>query len=379
MGSLWFVRHQKRRCSRSLATAMGLLAFLSCLVAGPARGAEIERMYRSAYHLGMGDTGVAFARGSDAVFYNPAGIALSTPLLVEVSVLSPQIEVARSSENLYREIESGKDPVEVASGAKGQQQFLAVQNYTGVVFNRAAMGIFQRGQLDAYLGNNVLNGLPMAELGSAVFVGAHLSYAKPFAEQFFLGVNVKVVQKARSRLEMDALEAQNLESDSLKSVFDRVVERGAGVGADVGAIYRTDSKTRLSIGAVARNLGMSYHWALEKDAPLPDPEPAVVDIGLSIEPETRKSRSRLAADFRDVFDEMGESSFKRLHLGAELSFQDVVGGSIGLNQGYLTYGGFVNVKIVRIEAGVFAEEFGDYPGHRQSKRAYGRVGIGWYE
>jgi hypothetical protein len=178
---------------------------------------------------------------------------------------------------------------------------------------------------------------------------------------------------------MNALEAQSLESKDAKQYLQEIIERGTGVGADFGAIYRTNSKTRASVGAVVRDIGMAYHWAVEEDAPLPSAEPTVVDVGIALEPETRKSRSRLTLDFRDVLDEMGENPYKRVHLGAELSFQNVLGGTIGLNQGYLTYGGYVNLSFVRVEAGVFSEEFGDFPGARQSKRAYGRLGVGWFE
>ena len=118
---------------------------------------------------------------------------------------------------------------------------------------------------------------------------------------------------------------------------------------------------------------------MEAHAPVPEPEPATLDLGISIEPQTRKSRSRLSADFRDALDEQKQNVFKRVHLGAELCFQEILGGTVGLNQGYLTDGGYLKLWLVRIEGGIYAEEFGDYPGNRQSKRAYGRVSLGWFQ
>jgi hypothetical protein len=304
---------------------------------------------------------------------------MSKSLLVEASIISPQIEVARSAENIYRQVESGKDGLEVASSATGKPQYAAVQNYSGVVFQRAAMGLFQRAQLDAFVGSDPQSGLPAAELGASVYVGSHLSYARPLSDSLYLGTNVKVVQKAQSRLKVNALEAQELADKNAESCLKKLVKRGTGVGADVGVMYQTDSATKTTFGAVARDIGLTYHWPAADNTPLPDPEPSVVDVGIVIEPETRKSRSRLALDVRDVFDEQKENVYKRIHLGAELNFQGVLGGTVGLNQGYLTYGGYACFWLLRIEAGVYSEEFGEYPGNRQSKRAYARIGLGWFE
>jgi hypothetical protein len=355
------------------------LSVESALLPQQAIAGEIPRMYRSAYHLGMGDTGIAFAKGADAVFYNPAGIAASKSLLVEASIISPQVEVARSSENIYRQVASGKDGLEVASSATGKPQYAAIQNYSGVVFQRAAMGLFQRAQLDAFVGSDPKSGLPSAELGASLYVGSHLSYARPLSDSLYLGTNVKVVQKAQSRLKVNALEAQELADKNAESYLKKLVKRGTGVGADVGVLYQTDSATKTTFGAVARDIGLTYHWPAANGTPLPDAEPSVVDVGVVIEPETRKSRSRLALDFRDVFDEQKENVYKRIHLGAELNFQGVLGGTVGLNQGYLAYGGYVSFWLLRVEAGVYSEEFGEYPGNRQSKRAYACIGLGWFE
>lgn len=344
---------------------------------GVAQGREIVRMYRSAYHLGLGDAGVATSQGADAVFYNPAGMATSSSLVSEVSILSPQVEFARSSEDLLRKAQSGKDTLDLAASATGKQQYFALQNYSGVLFNRAGMGVFQRGQVDAFVGTDPASGLPRASVGAVTHIGAHLSYAMPVGEELFLGASAKLVQKTQARVDLDAVRAQELGSAGTKERLEEALERGVGLGVDVGAIYRAQSDTPVSIGVVARNLGLSYQWFGDDAGSLPDAEPVLVDLGIGIEPETRKSRLRLVMDLRDVTDEMKESIYKRVHIGAELSFRDMVGGTVGLNQGYLCYGGYLGLRIVRLEAGVFSEEFGDYPGHMQGKRAYVRLGIGW--
>lgn len=343
-----------------------------------ASAGEIVRMYRSGYHLGMGDTGVSFARGADAVFYNPAGMAQDDAIVAEISVLSPQVEFDRNSQSLATKLKDGAGDLSLVSDVVGKQQFAAVQNYSGFVFNRAAAGVFQRAQVDAFVGTDPLSGLPRAEFGSTIYAGAHLSYARPVTDGLFLGLNLKVVQKAETRESVSVVEAQEIANGNVDDYLNKAVRRGTGAGADLGVMYKGGKKTAFALGAVAKNLGLEYHWPVEPGVPPPGAEPPVVDVGLSIEPQTRKSRSRLSVDYRDVFDEQKENAYKRLHIGAEVSFQDVLGGAVGLNQGYLTYSGMVRLWLLRAEAGVFSEEVGTYPGNRQSKRAFGRLSIGWF-
>jgi hypothetical protein len=371
----WLVRLYRAAASCALA----LCVFL-CGGLGSARAlaGEIPRMYRSGYHLGMGDTGVSFARGADAVFYNPAGIAQDDAIVAEISVLSPQIEFDRNSQNLVNMIRAGSDQLSLVSDAVGKQQYAALQNYTGFVFSRAAAGIFQRAQADAFIGTDPLSGLPRAEVGSTIYAGAHLAYARAVVDGLLLGLNLKVVQKAETRESVSVLEAQQIADGNVDEYLNKAVRRGTGLGADLGLIYKGGKQTPFSFGAVAKNLGLDYHWPVEPGLPAPSAEASVVDLGLSIEPQTRKSRSRISIDYRDVFDEQGENAYKRLHIGAEVSFQDVLGGAVGLNQGYLTYSGIVRLWLVRAELGVFSEELGAYPGNRQSKRAFGRLSLGWF-
>ena len=47
---------------------------------------ESYRLYRSAYFLGRGDTGIADADNHEAILYNPAGLALGKGLIQRICI-----------------------------------------------------------------------------------------------------------------------------------------------------------------------------------------------------------------------------------------------------------------------------------------------------
>src|SRR5689334_2467079 len=95
------------RCPRlALGLAFALVAIAASFVlAAPARAQLGEdRLYRSAYFLGRGDTGISIADEQDAIFYNPAGIAYGKGIYKKTVLAAPQIEVSESTRDLVRRL-----------------------------------------------------------------------------------------------------------------------------------------------------------------------------------------------------------------------------------------------------------------------------------
>jgi hypothetical protein len=124
---------------------------------------------------------------------------------------------------------------------------------------------------------------------------------------------------------------------------------------------------------------MKYSWSVPEGKSAPDAEKQTLDLGLSIEPGTRKSTSRIAVDYRDALGAYETSPYKRIRAGAEISFQNIVGVMGGIGQGYPSFGAFLNIKILRVEGGVYGEELGEEVGDLKSRRYFARVSVGWLE
>ncbi len=364
-----------KRYLKSILTICGTLGITPAVM-----GAEIPREYRSARYLSMGDAGVCLAEGHDALFYNPAGIADVTGLINEVILASPQLELSSSAQDIYKDYKNGREPLQIVKGLANNPQHLAVQNYSGIVFRRSALGIYQRGQAGVFLGTDPLRGMMVARGDILARAGVNAAFGRGFwKDSVLVGVNLKFAQKAEGNIEVDALNAETeFKGQKPSDLLGKYIKRGNGVGVDLGGIWKLSDESKTRMGIVIKNVGgMKYRWPVPATRTGPSDDLQTVDLGISIAPGTKKSFSVLTVNLLDALDAYHESIYKRIHLGARISFQNVLGVMAGINQGYPTYGGFLNIKILRVEGGVYSEELGENPGDLRSKRIFGRVSVGW--
>lgn len=363
------------------------LVVTSSLVTLNAQATELFKEYRSAHHLGMGDAGVANPTGHDAIFYNPAGIAQGKKLLNEISVLSPTVVISDNSRKLVKEIQSGninaggEDTGSIVDSAKefqGKQQHVGLQNFTGVVFRRAALGVLTTSSVDA-----LYTSIPSAFSANAfVRNGVYATAARGFFnDSLYLGVNYKYIIKSEIGQSIKALDLLNEEKRKQLTTLEQckgVFTCGTGHGVDLGLIWTNDkADSRPRIGVTVHNVGDTKFYKYKSDGTAPNSELQTIDVGLGLEPKARNSGINLYLDVRDVANRQKQNIFRRLHLGGEISFQGVAGVMGGLSQGYPTFGAFVNVKFVRFDGGVYTEDTGDFFMHRKDKRFFGRMIVGW--
>jgi hypothetical protein len=102
-----------------------------------------------------------------------------------------------------------------------------------------------------------------------------------------------------------------------------------------------------------------------------------VNLGLGITPQTKTSKFRLLADFRDIAGKVTKSIYKRLHLGADINVIRFVGATFGINQGYATGGAYLDLRFFRLDVGTYAEEVGDRAGARADRRYFLRLSLGF--
>jgi hypothetical protein len=362
-----------------MRTLTGSLAVF--MAAGSVRGwaAELQREYVSSPMLGSGNAGVTDVSGLDSLFYNPANLARMPKIVGDVVLVSPHIEASQSGLSIYKDIQANKNMLDVVGSVVGRPVSLAVQNATGASFRRTAFALFQRAELDIAVKNNPISGIPIASASSAARAGVAFGLGRSFAKDFLhFGITGLIVQKAEAKLEVSALDAQaKFGKAGGKSVFDDAIKRGVGVGAHASMVLTPGGSSSPEFALVARNLGMSYGVGGKPANEQPTAEIQTVDFGFSLQPGTKNSRSRISLDIDDVLNKSNQNFYKRLHMGAEVTFSEILGVLGGLNQGYSTYGLFINSKIVRVDAGIFAEEMGKYPGDSKNRSFYGRVSVGW--
>ncbi len=373
--------------------------------AGAANAADIAAAplpepYRSAAMLGRGGAGLAFADYEDALFVNPAGLALfdapplakstflrfptfeeninrkpETAVVKRIVLASTMAETSKASVELYRDGFSGDaDPVELAQAVIGKNVHVGAAHFSGVVFRRVAIGAFSSARADAIVFKNAdYGGLETATARADAYVGLTAGGGHDVVpDRLFVGATFRYFERGAGH------ESLTLDSDAAamreKIAAGDAFQRGRGRGGDLGLTYRTaksGGKERAWAGFVLRDIGDTA--VSGKGLNLRQ----TADLGLGGEAALGPYFLRLMLDCKDLGRAYGAvQDFARLRAGAELWLSGTLGLQGGLYEGYATAGAFLDLVLVRLEAGTYAEELGSRAGARRDERFFARLSVG---
>ena len=335
------------------------------------------RLYKSAYHLGRGDTGIAIADDHEAIFYNPAGVAQGKGIYKETVLASPNLEGSAAIKDLYR-----KYAVENNQGAEtlveelGKNQHIGFYNFSGVVFRRAALGatLSTTTNILPYRAPEA-GGLPVVhgDITSNQMVSFTLA-ENFFLPNLFMGVNGKFINRQEADIDANIAESDDFQ-DQLGD--GNVLNTASGGGGDFGLMYRgSNKKAPFSLGLMVENMG-GVKMQGATDADQMDDLPQMIHVGVAIEPGTKVSIFRFLLDYRDVASGNEENPLKKIHIGTELSIRDTIGVTSGLHQGYSSVGAYLDLYALRFDIGTYTEEVSDRIGERPDQRYFLRLKAGF--
>lgn len=364
------------------------LSFCGLALEARADDLEFNSLYRSPHYLGRGNTGIAAADNHEAVFYNPAGLASGKGIYKEIVLLSPAVHTSVYTKDLVRQVavEEKNDPDTLKSFV-GHNLHLGLSNYTGLVFRRAALGILVSGHTNILLAKSEEDrGVENLKGEVALNKVPHFALAQDFWNQKLLvGGTLKYVMRNEGRMTVSAIDSSDI-SNQLQS--DSIQKEMRGVGLDLGLIYRFD-KIPWRLGLHAQNVGSTRLEVVDSEEGSSEGEsqgessspgrslPQKINLGSAYEFRTKLSSMLFLLDFHDITGESELSTFKRLHLGGEMNVAKIFGFVGGLNQGYPTAGLYLNLYVLRMDIGVYAQEVGGAVGVRPDQRFYFRLMAGF--
>lgn len=349
---------------------------LIALTASSASADDDQRIYHSAYYLGRGDTGVAVADDQEAIMYNPAGIAQGKGIYKRTILLSPMVEVSDDARNLATELnQDNSDIPAVLRKRVGKNEHIGAYNLTALVLRRAAIGIVSGATTDILIYKSPNNGgLESVDANLRQTNGATFSLAESFLdERILIGGTFKYLQRGQAKFSANVTDADALKDLKASDLY------GAGTGAstDLGLMLKGKSRIEPAFGVVFHNVGGTKFSALSATTPKPDPLKQTVDLGFALQPGTKLSKFRLLGDYWDATNALGTDPYKKMHLGAEISIQDAVGFTAGISQGWSSGGIYIDLYLLRLDAGVYIQEIAERVGVRPDKRLFLRVSAGF--
>ncbi len=353
-----------------------MFAAAACITAAVAvscpacHAGESPYIYRGLRPMGMGGAFTAVSDDANALFYNPAGLALVEKSIVSFFPL--EMEISQKTLDMYGgardvDFDSEQETAEFLRDHMGDQARIAFNLFPHYARRRFAFGLIGTFRLDSEVHDRQY---PRIGIHGVSDLGFCAGYAHPILEERLLvGASAKLVRRRSIAAEYSAAD---IASENFDDAIHDDMKDGAGLLVDIGAVYRLDEAVRgLRAGISMNNLVGSKMQDAED-------MPAHVDVGLAFERDLGIVRATFAADYVDVFSRFAgdDDPAKRVRLGAEVRFPAFVSVRAGFHQGYFTFGTTLDVWIARIDALTYAEETGAYAGQKPDRRYAVNIGFG---
>ncbi len=360
--------------SAALVSFGALAAVTQWFWPDPALADQFQRIYRSPYFLGRGDTGVAVADNEEAIFYNPAGLAQGSGIFKGLSIFSPGIEISSDTRSLVKDLASsqGGNTISKLTEHIGENQHIGFNNFSGLLFRRAAIGIVTSNETDVLVYKDPKQGgLEAVQADLYSTTGLTFTLADSFyGGKMLLGMTLAYYKRAQAELDLGLLEAQSLNDTS--SIF------GYGTTSPVtfGAMFLLPGKNESSIGVTIHNVGDAHVTPDNPDLSV-DNLKQRIDLGYASTSSSKAATARLLVDYIDATSAYSSNVYKKLHVGGEIGLGKRVGLSAGLNQGGPCAGIFIDAWLLRIDSGFYTEELSDKVGLRSDRRYFVRIKAGF--
>lgn len=332
------------------------IALLGLLAASSASATEWFEYYNTTRSLGMGGAGIAISSDETALYRNPAN--LGSIRNVFGTFLDPEIEGSSNFVNQVTSNSTGKafdlESVNSILNTNRDTFYHARLQLTPSVVRRYfGIGLIYHNQLNAEMNTagTELNTQYRNDLG--LIGGMNFSF---FGGRVKLGASLKLVNR---------VEVTN-PTLSTEGPFDlnTIGSEGTGLSTDVGLIVQAPWVLIPTFGAVLRDVGDTKFDYKNGVRYTTTNRPAAVkqsvDLALSLFPiHANNFRSVWTLEYRDAANSrQDENNKKRMHVGVETNWRDVLFFRAGLNQNYWTAGFEVASERVSWQIASYGEEIG---------------------
>jgi hypothetical protein len=348
------------------------LLFVACTQLGWSQ--DLPLLYESPRSLGMGGVSVALSHNEQALFTNPAALALREKK--GYSIFTPVWSESRDFDNLYSTVNALSDADTATSRRDNMNKLMGSMGKSG--FRRRSNAMYYAGEAgfalsayymdtESYFVQNPVNPWVGSQVNKDFVFSASIARSLTDDPQLFkdktnswLGASLKVATRKRGLTRYYARDFSALNPGLLKDTDSS----GTALDLDFGGLWQLNNPLRPTIGFFVGNL---FGARFSDDAGRLQRQ---LGIGASIKPLTgdyeRNDRITLAAEY---FDDGGHGDFfTRLRLGGEVQVAQGAHLSAGLRAGYPTFGFSFNWRDVRLELAQYSEELGRRPGDFEDRR-----------
>lgn len=332
------------------------------LLAQVAQANELYRLYRGFRATAMGGAYVGLADDEQALYLNPAGLAG----LKNYSLHYAVADVAVSGDTVFGFDETANAFADFSTDSinaiMDKDIFAEVQITPSLTMPNFGVGLLIDQELALYTKNKAL---PQITVGYQTTNGVQFGYGVSILKaarnraELRVGVGGKIMWRRGGYKKVPFIKLLAPSQELLKELTGNF---GQAIGGDLGSqfIYSFDKRMKASLGTSYTEIGdLNFGDG-------PEHQKGNLSFGAAFQYEVSKLKAIIAYDYAHVLAKTDWR--KKNHLGVELAipFISVYG---GINQVFLTYGGSVDLWLIRFTALSYAEEVGSYV-HVDPQRRY---------
>lgn len=314
--------------------------------------------------VGMGGTSIAFARGTDALFFNPAALARVEGFTFNLVTFGPAIST--NAQSLYDELAGSA----VVSGSTvnqlyGKQFFTDITAYGGLVIPYVGVGAYSNNSLLQSFNNPSFPTFNVDFVSDYAYV---VGAALPISSDFSLGLSVRHIKRWQGK--KDILITELIGSNSQDVIQANLTDKGKGNALDISALYSVKGNWNLDFAAVWKDLGDTRFTPTEGVGP----ERQENNLMFGVAAQKEFSVMTWTNAFEYKFIRNSGDITKKLHLGTEFSLP-VVDLRAGYGQGYLSYGLGVDLWLLQIDLAAYTAELGAVAGQSPNDRYQASISL----
>ncbi|AZZ37641.1 hypothetical protein CIK05_12830 [Bdellovibrio sp. qaytius] len=334
-----------------------LILFLTSFLSQPAFAIELYQMGQSTRSVGMGGTAIAFARGTDALFNNPAALARVNGFSLNIITFGPAVSTNAADVADSMSGSSGFTASDV-NNLYGKQIFSDVTGRTGVVIPYVGVGGYSNNTLLMSFNNPSFPTFNVDFTSDYAYV---VGAAIPVTDNFSLGIAGRHVKRWQGNA--DILVSSLIGANARDVLEANLLNKGKGNAIDLSALYTFKGSWNIDVATVWKDVGDTKFTPTQGVGP--DRQENNLIFGVAAEKELGFISWTNALEYKFVRNS-GDVT-KKLHLGTELSLP-IIDIRAGYNQGYLSYGAGIDLWFLQLDVAKYTSELGATAGQTPNER-----------
>lgn len=347
-----------------------LVSILGLFFSSGLFGQNVKWTHYGLRPLAMGNAFVAVADDYNVLFYNPAGLARLKEW--DGEFLNPSYEISSDTLDFLQDIADLEGDVDSTLSFikkySGTDQHMALTWTPHLIFPGFGFGIGLE-----MAGSMTFHSHPSIDLNLGPTVIMPIAMALNFLEDkisFGLGIKARARAGVDHRFDIGDIEILKNDDAESKEKLSHFIEGGFGYGADFGFLFTPTEYMKPTLGISITDIGgtpFEKQSIGETAARAPKTVLASVNAGFSLTPVSAdRMFIRTSADVHSINQPFSFS--KKLNLGLEWGYGDIIKIQTGLHQGYLSGGFQFDVGLLNLKVVSYAEELGAMAGDKQDRR-----------